>query len=511
MTAMGRYGNHKSAPRYPHPFVNEVQLSSAQKIRGVLLGAVLFPTRLALAALFFLLMWPFAKLRLAGLSAKQRAEPVQGWRRWLLHPIILLLSRAVFFSLGFFWIRIKGRRADPREAPMLAVAPHSSFLDILILCPAALPTVVSRSENSSLPIIGALLEFNQSLVVSRKDPESRRRCAAQLKERLTSNGRWPQMLLFPEGTTTNGQALIKFKLGAFMAGVPVQPVLLSYPNKLNTVCWTWKGTDWMEVVWHTASQLYTNITVEYLPVYTPSQEEKANPTLYAANVQKLMAEKLGIPATDYVLEGKIPVQRMGCLSLPVEAPGRETLTLLQRAGLSTSSVESALRRMMDRCQSGRESCVGVEELGSLLQLKDKRRAVDIFGLYSKEGRMDLRQLCLSVAAVSGLWSLESLIQIAFTLFDGERKGSLTSGEFKELLVALVGFSQNNTEELYSGISSRGQPTQEDLRTLLTDHPTYQKLFREYLKPVDVSGHGVLGNGIKELVINGSATSHKKDD
>ena len=26
---------------------------------------------------------------------------------------------------------------------------------------------------------------------------------------------WPQMLIFPEGTCTNGQALIKFKSGAF--------------------------------------------------------------------------------------------------------------------------------------------------------------------------------------------------------------------------------------------------------------------------------------------------------
>lgn len=38
---------------------------------------------------------------------------------------------------------------------------------------------------------------------------------------------------------------------------------------------------------------------------------------------------------------------------------------------------------MGRCQSGQESCVGEEELCSLLQLKDKRRVVDIFGLYSK--------------------------------------------------------------------------------------------------------------------------------
>lgn len=68
--------------------------------------------------------------------------------------MVWLLSRAVFFVSGFLWVRVKGRRADLKEAPVLVVAPHSSFLDMLVLCPAQLATVVSRSENSKLPVIG---------------------------------------------------------------------------------------------------------------------------------------------------------------------------------------------------------------------------------------------------------------------------------------------------------------------------------------------------------------------
>jgi lysophosphatidylcholine acyltransferase/lyso-PAF acetyltransferase len=34
------------------------------------------------------------------------------------------------------------------------------------------------------------------------------------------------MLLFPEGTTSNGQMLLPFKTGAFLAGVPVLPVII---------------------------------------------------------------------------------------------------------------------------------------------------------------------------------------------------------------------------------------------------------------------------------------------
>ncbi|KPP68656.1 lysophospholipid acyltransferase LPCAT4-like, partial [Scleropages formosus] len=429
----------------------------------LLMGLVLFPVRVALAALLFLLMWPVAKLRLAGLSAEERAQPVRGWRSWVLHPMMLLLSRAVFFSLGFFWVKVKGRQAAPKEAPLLAVAPHSSFLDMLILCVAGLPTVVSRSENTSLPVIGALLEFNQSLLVSRKDPESRRRCAAQLSERLQSNGRWPQMLLFPEGTTTNGQALIKFKHGGFAPGVPVQPVLLRYPNKLDTVRWTWKGTGWVQALWYTTSQLYTNITVEFLPVYSPSEEEKRDPTLYADNVQKLMAQKLGVPATDYVMEGKLPVWKLGCLCLPLEPPARKALTILQCTGpvllcLSMSDIKTLVQKMMDACQPGQETCIGAQELSSMLQLK-VAAAVELCGLYSKDEQVDLRQLALSVAAVSGVWNLDSLIHLSFSLFDGDGKGSLTEKEMSDLFSALLGFSQRHVAALYLEVASAGPPTQ----------------------------------------------------
>jgi len=38
------------------------------------------------------------------------------------------------------------------------------------------------------------------------------------------------MLLFPEGTTSNGRYLLPFRTGAFLAGVPVRPVVISYAS-----------------------------------------------------------------------------------------------------------------------------------------------------------------------------------------------------------------------------------------------------------------------------------------
>ncbi|KAM3857338.1 lysophospholipid acyltransferase LPCAT4 [Diretmus argenteus] len=518
---MERNDRHPATPHFPHPFYHELKLTRAQRLTGIILGSILSPIRLTLAAICFLVMWPLARLRLAGLSQEERSLPVAGWRQWLLHPIIRLLSRAVFFCLGFPWVKVKGRQADLKEAPVLAVAPHSGFLDMLVLCVTQLPTVVSRSENASLPVIGALLEFNQAVLVSRKDPQSRKKAVSQITERLTSNGYWPQMLMFPEGTTTNGSVLIKFKPGAFLAGVPVQPVLLHYPNKLDTVRWTYKGTTWFEALWRTTSQLYTNMTVEYLPVYTPSQEEKDDPNLYADNVQKLMAKALGVPATDHVMAGRVPVSTLGGLSLPMEPPARETLSLLQKDGLSASEIEAALSRMLDRCQSGGSAWkASAEELASILRLTEKQTFVKICGLYSKDNLVDLRQIYLSVAVLSGFVSFKSLLHTAFTLFDQEAKGSLSAVELSDLMGALLGFPQYRTAQLYAEASSKGQLTEEDLLRVLTTHPTYQRLVNEYLQPEEAGSrlpHTAFANG-KAVNNNGNAQngngplpSNKKTD
>ncbi|KAF1380805.1 hypothetical protein PFLUV_G00167800 [Perca fluviatilis] len=511
---MERNECHSATNEYPHPFICQVKLTRAQRIRGIILGSILFPLRVTLAALFFIIMWPFARLRLAGMSEEERSRPIKGWRQWLLHPILWSLSRAAFMTLGFLRIRVKGCRADLKEAPVLVVAPHSSFLDMLVLLPTQLATVVSRSENASLPVIGALLEFNQAVLVSRKDPESRKKAVAQVTERLTSDGYWPQMLMFAEGTTTNGSALIKFKPGAFLAGVPVQPVLLRYPNKLNTVRWSYKGTTWLEALWHTTSQFYTNSTVEFLPVYKPSLEEKNDPNLYADNVQKLMAKALGVPATDYVMEGRVPVNQLGGLSFPLESPARETLSLLHRNGLGAHEVKAALDRMLDRCQSGAQgSKASAEELASILGLTDRPTALTICGLFSKDETVDLRQIYLTVAALSGSVSFKSLLHTGFTLFDRAGSGSLSAEELADLMGALLGSPQRHTAELYTQASIQGRLTEENLMRVLTTHPTYQRVVNEYMQPMEagsqlpngkaVNNNGNMHNG------NGSLYKNKK--
>ncbi len=59
---------------------------------------------------------------------------------------------------------------------------------------------------------------------------------------MRSSGDWPQVFIFPEGTNTNRRKLIKYKLGAFNPGVPVQPVLFRYGGceRVDPVTWTFR-------------------------------------------------------------------------------------------------------------------------------------------------------------------------------------------------------------------------------------------------------------------------------
>ena len=51
-----------------------------------------------------------------------------------------------------------------------------------------------------------------------------------MKERqeATERGEQPPLIIYPEGGTTNGQYLIKFKKGAFDSLCSIMPVVITY-------------------------------------------------------------------------------------------------------------------------------------------------------------------------------------------------------------------------------------------------------------------------------------------
>lgn len=91
-----------------------------------------------------------------------------------------------------------------------------------------------------------------------------------------------------QGTTTNGKYLLPFRTGAFVAGVPVQPVLLNYPAVKGRPSLAWETIGAKTHALLVLSGFLQSACVTELPLYSPSEEEKKNPLLYAANVRSYM-------------------------------------------------------------------------------------------------------------------------------------------------------------------------------------------------------------------------------
>ncbi len=72
---------------------------------------------------------------------------------------------------------------------------------------------------------------------------------------------FPHLLIFPEGTTTNGQQLLEFQRGAFATGKPVQPMLLRYPFKHLDPSFVDDGPSMLCLIVRMVCQVYNQVRV----------------------------------------------------------------------------------------------------------------------------------------------------------------------------------------------------------------------------------------------------------
>ena len=131
----------------------------------------------------------------------------------------------------------------------------------------------------------------------RDSKESRFETKENIERRATSSLDWPQIFICPEGANTDGKSLKHFKGGAFIPGVPVQPICVHHTSHLST--WAWhNGYGYILSILPVLASLSTNITLEFLPVYSPGVDEKKNTSLFANNVRKYVAMHLDINVID---------------------------------------------------------------------------------------------------------------------------------------------------------------------------------------------------------------------
>ncbi|CAH1188598.1 unnamed protein product [Phyllotreta striolata] len=438
--------------RILNPFVHRLELETTyEKIKTAILTVVLLPIRVSVICFFVCVGWLFAFVGLWGLTEEElRQKPLDGWRN-VVRRSCAVLMRSLFVTAGFR-PTIIGRQSTRTQAPVVALAPHSSFADGVAMVYMGGPSIVAKGEIAALPFFGKLINFTQPVYVWRDDPDSRQNTIREIVERAKSDMDWPQILIFPEGTCTNRSCLITFKPGAFYPGVPIQPVCIRYPNKVDTVTWTWDGPSVWKLLWLTLTQPYSNCEIEFLPVYTPSDEEKKDPKLFAKNVRAVMAKALGVPVTDYCYDDCLMMAKAKQMNLPHAASLVEVNKLRLKLGMTGSKTEEALieakspndyTRGMDFPEFART--VGVPT--------DNWASRQLFRTFDKQnfGTIDFREYLLGVVGIEKDRTPLDVLRVACKIYDGSGFGRLSAEEFAKASCQTLALSREHALEVFEQV------------------------------------------------------------
>lgn len=151
--------------------------------------------------------------------------PARGWRR----PIQILWCRIVCRLAGLH-VHVVG---TPHTAgPTLYVSNHVSYLDIAVLSRHLDAAYVAKSEVAEWPLFGIIARLTGTIFVSRRRGEALVQRDI-VRAHLAKGG---NLLLFPEGTSTDGSTIAPFRAPLFdIAGINgsgtavcVQPVSIVY-------------------------------------------------------------------------------------------------------------------------------------------------------------------------------------------------------------------------------------------------------------------------------------------
>ncbi|CAL8289339.1 unnamed protein product [Merluccius merluccius] len=441
----------------------------------------IFPIRLVIVAFMMLLAWPFAFLASVGRS-ETIVEPQCLWRR-VVDMVLKAIMRGMWFAGGFHWITVKGRKALPTEAPILTLAPHSSYFDAIPVT-MTMASIVMKAESKDIPLWGTLIKFIRPVFVSRSDQDSRRKTVEEIKRRAHSGGEWPQIMIFPEGTCTNRSCLITFKPGAFIPAVPVQPVVIRYPNRMDTITWTWQGPGAFEILWLTLCQLHNEFEIEYLPIYTPSEEEKKNPALFANNVRRIMAKALRVPTTDYSFEDCQLAMAEGQLRLPVDTCLLEFAKLVRRLGLKPKSTERVLQDYGNRARKLEGEKLSLDDFAHYLDTPISDMLREMFALFSEheDNTMDIREYVIALSVVCRPAKTLETMKLAFKMFEAEQDGAITEAELAVILKTALGVADLGVSRLFTAMDAAdtGKITFDTFRSFMAQHPDFSEdyLYRD---------------------------------
>jgi 1-acyl-sn-glycerol-3-phosphate acyltransferase len=125
------------------------------------------------------------------------------------------------------------------DGPAIFVQNHKSYFDPVTALKLVKAMPVSKAEVSTWPLIGFMADYTGVLFVQRDDKKSRADTLLGMEKELAKGN---NILIYPEGTTTEEAKTLQFKLGSFRLAsklnIPIVPMSIEFSKDEDA----WVGT-----------------------------------------------------------------------------------------------------------------------------------------------------------------------------------------------------------------------------------------------------------------------------
>ncbi len=146
-----------------------------------------------------------------------------------LHTVVAINSFLGRTALGLLNLEVQVEGKVPAERSFLVVSNHVSYIDPLVLFNALRGVFVTSREVRENKTLGPLCRLSGCYFVERRNKFN-------IKQEITDIGQYLQLgcnvVFFPEGTSTEGEKILRFKTSFFQVAVnekaTVLPVCLQY-------------------------------------------------------------------------------------------------------------------------------------------------------------------------------------------------------------------------------------------------------------------------------------------
>lgn len=208
------------------------------------------------------------------LNRRQRNRLVGHWSHQLLRIFNIQLV-------------VNGEAPNRDLAGIMFVGNHISWLDIHVLNSIHTVRFIAKSEVKNWPVFGWLAKKANTLFINREDKKDTVRVIESTSKGLLKGD---SFCFFPEGTTTDGTDLLRFKGSLMQASInsnaDIWPFVISYPDHSGSpnkkMAFVGK-TTLLESIWQIICISCPQANITFLPKVSSKGHERRGLTILVRN------------------------------------------------------------------------------------------------------------------------------------------------------------------------------------------------------------------------------------